>query len=214
MFSTKITTIALVAMFSATSLAAAVPNTMNTAPIQLDTRDWVSVDFKGKTIEYNPAAFNASSEDIENMVPAKRGDNNDYCGDSSYSGTEAPWPNESDCATLGDWVSRENKYYDVWANTPDFHGIIRAGTCVFGAGTKNFLGAKIGSTDISAAISESISRFAVCCASLKNSLAKIFMLMCRSEQRSGRCLGTNGLREQFRNGRCFLEAPVHQGLRT
>lgn len=194
MFSTKIATVALVAMFSATSLAAALPNTMDTAPIhQLDTRDWVSVDFQGKTIEYNPAAFNSSSEDTEDVAPAKRGDDNDLCSDSSYSGTEAPWPNESDCGTLGDWVSRQNRYYDVEGNTPDYYGIVKAGTCVFGAGTKNFMGARIGSSDISAAISESISRLAVCFPFLRDPLAMVYMLTCHSEQRPGRCFRTDGL---------------------
>lgn len=171
MLSTKITSVALMAIFSATSLAAAIPNTMDTAPIhQFDTRDWVSVDFQGKAIEYNPAAFNSSNENAEDVSPAKRDDKTDYCNDGSYSGTEAPWPVESDCATLGDWVSRQSTSYSVWGNTGDYHGLLRAGSCVFGAGSKNVLGAKIGSSDISAAITESIKRLAVCCLLVGTSL--------------------------------------------
>ena len=171
MLSTKITTIALMAMFSATSLAAAIPNAMDTAPVhELDTRDWVPVEFKGKTIMYNPAAFNASSEDTEGAVSVKR-DDNDVCKDSSYHGTDGPWPNESDCATLGEWASRQKTAWRVQGNTPDYHGVVYAGTYVFGAGTKNFFGAQIGSSDISAAITGSISRFAVCVIAPRSLLA-------------------------------------------
>jgi hypothetical protein len=170
MVNSKIISAAMMAMLSASSLAAVLPNAIETAPVhQLDTRDWVTFDFKGKTIGYNPAAFNISSADTESSATVKR-DDNDLCGDSSYSGTEGPWPNESDCATLGDWASREKKSWDVQGNTPDYHGIIYAGTCVFGAGTKNFFGAQIGTSDISAAISESISRFAVCYMASRNLL--------------------------------------------
>lgn len=119
MFPTKIPNIAALNMFSASSLTAAVPNTMERSPgQQLDTRDWVSVDFQDKTIEYNPAAFNAFGEEIEDVALAKSGDDNDHCDDGSYSCTDGPWPNESACTTQGD-SSRQNKYYDVWANTPE-----------------------------------------------------------------------------------------------
>lgn len=95
------------AISSATSLAAEVSNTLDAASVQqLDTCNCVYVEFQLKTICYNLAAFNASSENTEDIEPARRCDNNDYCDDGSYSGTEAHWPNESDCATLGDWKSR------------------------------------------------------------------------------------------------------------
>lgn len=177
MFSTKITTVALMAMFSTTFLAAVIPNAMEAAPVhRLDTRDWITVEFKGKTISYNPAAFNASSEDTESAATVKR-DDNDICGDSSYSGTQGPWPNESDCTTLGEWASRQKNTWDVQGNTPDYHGIIYAGTCIFGAGTRNFFGAQIGSFDISAAISESIKKFAVCYIAPNSLVALIFILI-------------------------------------
>lgn len=182
MFSAKITTVALMAMFSATSLAVAIPSSMDTATIhQLDTRDWVPVEFNGKTIMYNPAAFNASSEDTEAAMSAKRDDSNDVCGDSSYHSTEGPWPNESDCGTLGDWASRQKQTWSVEGNTPDYHGIVYAGTCVFGAGTKNFFGARIGSSDISAAISQSIKQFAVCYIAPSNLAALMSILIYCSE---------------------------------
>lgn len=182
MFSIKITTFALMAMFSATSLAAAIPNSMDTATIhQLDTRDWVSVEFNGKTIMYNPAALNASSEDTEAAMSAKRDDSNDVCGDSSYHGTEGPWPNESDCGTLGAWAAEQKRTWSVQGNTPDYHGIIYAGTCVFGAGTKNFFGAQIGSSNISAAISQSIKQFAVRCIAPSDLLASMSILIYCSE---------------------------------
>lgn len=186
MFSIKITTVALVALFSATSLAAATPNSVDTATIhQLDTRDWISVEFGGKTVMYNPSAVNAPSEDTEGAVTAKR-DDNDVCTDTSYSNTGGPWPSESDCATLGDWASRNGTTWAVKSSTPDYHGIIGVGNCVFGAGTRNHFGAYIGSSDISSIISESIKKYAVCYIAPKSLLALIFTLTCCLEQCYGR----------------------------
>ncbi|GKT76328.1 hypothetical protein ColTof4_08751 [Colletotrichum tofieldiae] len=153
MFAAKITSIALMALFSTVSLA---------VPTSSSSMDAVSVDFHGKIIKYNPAALNFSTE----VHGSSSGESttavitNDCCGGSSFVGTGAPWPTQGDCAVIRDWAYTLNQYWSIWTNTPDYHGVIQYNTCVFGAGTRNTYDTYVGSSDMGDLIRDGINRFA------------------------------------------------------
>ncbi|KAJ0124316.1 hypothetical protein J7T55_005654 [Diaporthe amygdali] len=165
MIAAKITSIALAAIFSTASLAMPSSNgeTFIQARQEIDTSNWVSVDFQGKTLKYNPAALNTSvqvhttsSGDVFSPAVITK----DCCGDSSFSGTDAPWPSEGDCAVIRDWAYTLNAYWSIWTNTPDYHGVVVYNTCVFGAGTRNTYDTYIGSSDMGDIVRDSITRLA------------------------------------------------------
>ena len=172
--------LALLAIFGQTALAAPATDAAAAAPAPdvskdfmagVDTSTWVSVDFQGKTITYNPAMVNVtkastSGTSAKRTVLAKRdpcsGNNNDNCcGASSFNGTPAPWAWTSDCIAIRDWAYSQHSYFGVATNTGDYHGIVFAGSCAFGAGTWNVFSTYIGSTDIGDVTRDAINIFAV-----------------------------------------------------
>jgi len=172
--------LALLAIFGQTALAAPVADAAAAAPAPdvskdfmagVDTSTWVSVQFQGKTITYNPAIVNvteasASGTSAKRTVLAKRvpcsGNNNENCcGASSFNGTPAPWAWTSDCATIRDWAYAQSTFFDVVNPTGDYHGVVFAGSCAFGAGSWNVFAPYIGSTDIGDVTRDAINIFAV-----------------------------------------------------
>ena len=161
---TKITAIALLAMFSQVCLAVPTPEVSFMAGV--DTSNWISVQFQGKTITYNPAVFQSSGDSTSTshnggLSTLSASCTNDCCGQSSFGGTAAPWAHEGDCAAIRDWAYAQNTRFSVWGATPDYHGIVFAGTCAFGAGTENWYNTYIGSSDIGDLTRDGINQFAV-----------------------------------------------------
>ncbi|KAF5505096.1 hypothetical protein CGCS363_v004281 [Colletotrichum siamense] len=155
MFGLKTTSVALFALFSTVSLA--VPTSSDAGVLsarQIDTSDWVPFEFQGKTLKVNPAALNITKAPGEVSVKVIT---NDCCGGSSFVGTGAPYPNVGDCAVIRDWAYTLNQYWSIWTNTPDYHGVVVYGTCVFGAGTRNTYDTYIGSSDIGDLVRDAIN---------------------------------------------------------
>ncbi|WQF79015.1 Putative Ecp2 effector protein [Colletotrichum destructivum] len=165
MFAAKITSIALMAILSNVAVAGPTNPVAVRQETHIDTSDWVPVKFQGKILKYNPAALNTSVV-IHNPPGSDGGDmstaviTNDCCGGSSFSGTASPWPTQGDCAVIRDWAYTLNTYWSIWTNTPDYHGVIVYGTCVFGAGTRNVYDTYVGSSDMADLVRDGINRFA------------------------------------------------------
>lgn len=171
MLALNLATIAMMAIYGQAALAAAtLPDESKDFMAGVDTSNWISVDFRGTTITYNPSILNVSASATA-MVKARAPDaglrpraacSTDCCGDSSFVGTNAPWAREGDCAAIRDWAYAQNKAFSIWTNTPDYHGVVFAGTCAFGAGTLNALAnTYVGSSDIGDLTRDGIRRFAV-----------------------------------------------------
>jgi Ecp2-like pathogen effector protein (putative necrosis-inducing factor) len=121
----------------------------------VDTSEWVSVEFQGKTVTYDPAAL-----DFSGQGTSKRADDsgahlfrravcgNDCCGGSSFNPQAGPFARVSDCLVIRDWAYAQNRPFSIWTNTPDYHGVVFAGSCAFGAGTRNVQETFVGSSDI------------------------------------------------------------------
>ncbi|EAQ82915.1 predicted protein [Chaetomium globosum CBS 148.51] len=170
--------LALLAIFGQTTLAAPAVNVAAARdPSQdfmagVDTSTWVSVQFHGKTITYNPDALvvnatvaSTSETSAKRSVLHKRGpciggSNEDCCGGSSFSGTPAPWAWTSDCAAIRDWAYNQHTTFNVHGITGDYYGIVFAGSCAFGAGTWNWYTTYMGSTDIGDLTRDGINMFA------------------------------------------------------
>ena len=176
----KLARVAVLAIFGQTALAApaapaadaaAAPNVSKDFMAGVDTSTWISVQFRGKTITYNPAVVNTtmastSGTSAERSVLSKRGpcvggSNEDCCLGSSFNGTPAPWAWTSDCAAIRDWAYTQHWYFNVQHPTGDYHGIVYAGSCAFGAGSWNWYITYIGSTDIGDLTRDAINIFAV-----------------------------------------------------
>lgn len=154
--SSKITTVALMAVLSAVCLAGPMMSAR-----QIDTIGWTSVEFQGATILYNATARKQPNELQGPLTVLDVPTSDDTCGASSFGGTPSPWPLISDCAAIRDYAYSENVYYGVWTNNPDYHGVLVSGTCAFGAGTRNILDTYLGSSDIGDLISTSIQNYNV-----------------------------------------------------
>ncbi|KAK4455226.1 putative necrosis-inducing factor-domain-containing protein [Podospora aff. communis PSN243] len=168
------------AMFGQTALAAPAADAAAAAPAPdaskdfmagVDTSTWVSVEFQGKTITYNPAIVVNVTEASASGTSAKRtsvlakrapcsGNNDDCCGGSSFNGTPAPWAWTSDCAAIRDWAYSQSRYFSVVHPTGDYHGVVFAGSCAFGAGSWNILATYVGSADIGDVTRDAINIFA------------------------------------------------------
>lgn len=66
---------------------------------------------------------------------------------SEFTSVEYLWPKERLTDHSPD-TRGLNTYYGVWDNTPDTHGVLYYGTCVFEAGTRNIQETWIGSSNI------------------------------------------------------------------
>jgi hypothetical protein len=172
--------LALLAIFGQTALAApaapaadaaAAPDASVDFMAGVDTSTWVSVQFHGKTITYNPAIVNttvastsgtsATRSVLNKRGPCSGGSTEDCCNGSTFGGTAAPWAWTDDCIAIRDWAYAQHTRYGVWTNTGDYHGIVYAGSCAFGAGTFNHYITYIGSTDIGDVTRDGINMFAV-----------------------------------------------------
>jgi hypothetical protein len=122
-----------------------------------DRSEWVSVEFQGHTIQYDPKALVHHKPSTKRDTPTS--DNN--CGDSTFNSGVAPYPVTTDCQALQNWAYSLNAYFSIWTNTPDYHGVAGAGSCEFGAGTRDIYDTYIGSQDMGDLISDSIKRFQV-----------------------------------------------------
>jgi hypothetical protein len=152
MLSSRVLTLAITGLLSlATSAPTAEPFRGS------DRSSWVSVDFQGTTIQYDPVAL------VFNSTPAKRNtptsDNN--CGASTFTSGVAPYPVTTDCQALQNWAYSLNAYWSIWTDTPDYHGVAGAGSCEFGAGTRDIYDTYVGSSDMGDLISSSISMYQV-----------------------------------------------------
>lgn len=151
------------------------PTTTSSAPITnrdfmagVDTSSWITVDFQGTNVTYNPSIFKSHSQGGMSRLPAVDGGlrpqfwcQSDCCGASSFGGTDAPWASEGDCAAIRDWAYAQNQAFNIWTNTPDYHGVVFAGSCAFGAGTRNIFDTSVGSSDIGDLTRDGINGFAV-----------------------------------------------------
>jgi hypothetical protein len=169
--------LALLAIFGQTTLAApvadvaAAPDPSKDFMAGVDTSTWVSVQFQGKTITYNPALVHtavtstsgtsAKRSVLNKRGPCSGGSNEDCCTGSTFNGTPAPWAWTSDCIAIRDWAYAQHSWFNVVRLTGDYHGIVYAGSCAFGAGTNNFFPTYIGSTDIGDLTKDGINIFAV-----------------------------------------------------
>ncbi|KAH7330140.1 hypothetical protein BKA65DRAFT_554130 [Rhexocercosporidium sp. MPI-PUGE-AT-0058] len=150
MVSSKILGLSALALFPMSFAAPApVPETISAATAAID---WVPFDFNGKTVYVNSAAIVGSSIDTAKKAArdlARRArPDNDTCGGSSINSHPSPFANTADCAVIRDWAGTQNTWWGIWNNTPDTHGVLYYGTCVFEAGTRNLWESWIGSTDI------------------------------------------------------------------
>lgn len=166
--------LALLAIFGQTALAApavdtaAAPDVSKNFMAGVDTSTWVSVQFHGKTITYNPELVNTtlastSRTSAKRSVLHKRGrcgnSDEDCCNGSTFNGTPAPWAWISDCAAIRDWAYAQHWWFNVHGLTGDYYGIVFAGSCAFGAGTRNVYATYIGSTDIGDLTGDGINIF-------------------------------------------------------
>jgi hypothetical protein len=165
--------LALLAIFGQTALAApaadaaAAPDASKDFMAGVDTSTWVSVQFQGKTITYNPALVNTtvastSGTSAKHSVLNKRGPclgggDEDCCTGSTFNGTPVPWAWTSDCIAIRDWAYVQHWWYNVVHPTGNYHAIVYAGSCAFGAGSYNVYDTYIGSTDIGDLTRDSIS---------------------------------------------------------
>lgn len=166
MMTSKLVTLAITAALSLSMGSHAIPTTQvetrSERGFQMgDTSAWASVDFQGKTIHYDPARVSFGPPfQTRNSIAARTLDNDD-CGASTFSGTAAPWAVTTDCAAIRDWAYAQNTYFSIWTSTPDYHGIVYAGTCAFGAGTENYFDTYVGSSDIGDVTRDGINQFQV-----------------------------------------------------
>ncbi|KFY42956.1 hypothetical protein V494_02148 [Pseudogymnoascus sp. VKM F-4513 (FW-928)] len=133
--------------------------------VATDYSSWVSVDFQGTTIQYNPAAFIvnntlATTLESHDTLPTDAVWPTDaVCGPSSFVGGDGPYPHIRDCSLLGVWVENQRKIWSVWPRTSEVHGVARSDSCEFGAGTESVYDTYVGSHDIAQLINDSIKKF-------------------------------------------------------
>ncbi|KFY15222.1 hypothetical protein V492_02160 [Pseudogymnoascus sp. VKM F-4246] len=156
MLSSTVLTLAIAGLLS---LATSAPTT---EPVRTatDRSSWVSVDFQGTTIQYDPAALVVNNTPATALESRGTPTADDSCGSSTFSGGDGPYPLTNDCRALVDWLNTQNSYFSIWTLTPDYHGVVGSGSCEFGAGTKNIYDTYVGSHDISQLVSDSIAKFA------------------------------------------------------
>ncbi|KAH4260851.1 hypothetical protein HBI81_081930 [Parastagonospora nodorum] len=142
----SISTLALLPLSFAAPAPAPEPLSAATTAIQ-----WIPIEFNGKTLYLNSAVVAVSAN------PAKGADvtilnnnapDSDTCDGTTLDPHPAPFANTADCAVIRDWTRTQNSYWGVWDNTPDTHGLLYYGTCVFEAGTRNIYETWIGSSNI------------------------------------------------------------------
>ncbi|KFX87796.1 hypothetical protein V495_08247 [Pseudogymnoascus sp. VKM F-4514 (FW-929)] len=161
MHSSTILTFAITGLLS---LATAAPTAEPAEPVErlhvTDRSTWVSVDYKGHKIEYDPKALIIQGSEKHGALTVLAGPtSNDLCGSSTFESGVPPYPVTNDCAVLRDWAWSLNSYWSIWTNTPDYHGLAGDGSCEFGAGTHNTYDTYVGSRDIGDLVNSSIVRY-------------------------------------------------------
>ena len=159
------TVLAIVALFS---LGTSAPTAEQHGRPVTDRSTWVSVDFHGSVIQYDPARLildpgTTLSTHKTTLSTRQTPTTDNTCGPSTFTSGIAPYPVTTDCQALEAWAYSLNAYWSIWTNTPDYHGVAGAGSCEFGAGTRNDYDTYVGSSDMGDLISSSISMFQVRC---------------------------------------------------
>ncbi|KAJ8113742.1 hypothetical protein OPT61_g4194 [Boeremia exigua] len=142
----SLSTLAFLPLSLAAPASAPEPLSAATAAIE-----WTPINFEGKTLYINSAAVAMSANPTEEAKQALRmGDapDSDTCDGTTLDPHPPPFANTADCAVIRDWTRTQNTYWGVWDNTPDTHGVLYYGTCVFEAGTRNIQTTWIGSSNI------------------------------------------------------------------
>ncbi|KAI4954495.1 hypothetical protein J4E91_002208 [Alternaria rosae] len=111
---------------------------------------WIPIDFNGKTLYLNSAVVVVSVNpgEVATRALLTGSPDSDTCDGTTLDPHPAPFANTADCAVIRDYTRGLNTYYGVWDNTPDTHGVLYYGTCVFEAGTRNVQTTWIGSSNI------------------------------------------------------------------
>ncbi|KAI4629451.1 uncharacterized protein J4E87_003715 [Alternaria ethzedia] len=141
----SLSSLALLPLAFAAPAPAPIPLSAANAAIQ-----WIPIDFNGKTLYLNSAAVvvSANPGDVATRALLTGSPDSDTCDGTTLDPHPAPFANTADCAVIRDYTRGLNTYYGVWDNTPDTHGVLYYGTCVFEAGTRNIQETWIGSSNI------------------------------------------------------------------